>query len=64
MLRADVEDLDCDDLRGYIESSKLRVRIDPAHYILETLGAAHAKIESGHSNGKLVVQVDEAACAL
>ena len=63
-LSFEVEDLACDELRGYIESSRLRVRVDPAHYTLETIGAAHTKIETGHSEGKLVVQVDEAACAL
>ena len=40
-----------------VDAGVLRPLVDPARYTLETLAAAHAKLESGAALGKLVVDV-------
>lgn len=40
-----------------VEAGKIRVRLDPATYTLDTVGAAYQAIAEGTANGKLVVGI-------
>jgi len=52
-------DLASPDLAQLISSGQLRLRRDPQEFDLATLGDAHAKCETNHSQGKLVVWVSK-----
>jgi NADPH2:quinone reductase len=40
-----------------VEAGKIKVRLDPATYTLDTVGAAYRAIADGTANGKLVVSI-------
>ena len=53
----DVGDLGCDEVATWLATTEpvqqpLKLRLDPAAFTLATLGDAHAKVETGHSDGK------------
>ena len=45
------------EISSLLESGKLAVRIDPDSFTLATLAEAHARCETNHSRGKLVVDI-------
>ena len=58
----DVGDLGCDEVATWLATTEeaqqpLKLRLDPTAFTLATLGDAHAKVETGHSDGKLVIVV-------
>ena len=58
----DVGDLGRDELATWLATTEqaqqpLKLRLDPTAFTLATLGDAHAKVETGHSDGKLVIVV-------
>ena len=55
-LSFDASDLRDTELKTHAASGEL-VRIAPTEYSMETLAAAHAKCESQHSEGKMVVRI-------
>ena len=62
-LSFDVADLGVAELRELITSRELEVRVDPERFELATFANAHAKCETHHSWGRIVVRVtaEEAA---
>jgi NADPH:quinone reductase len=42
-----------------VEAGKIVPRIDPRHFSLDTIGQAHAAIESGSAAGKIVIDIGE-----
>ena len=62
-LSFDVADLGAAELRELITSRELEVRVDPERFELATFAHAHAKCETHHSCGRIVVRVtaEEAA---
>ena len=53
----DTAELDTPRLAAMIEAGQLRVRADPQVFDLASLGKAHAKVETNHSSGRVVVAV-------
>jgi len=42
-----------------VEAGKIVPRLDPRHFSLDTIGQAHAAIESGTAAGKVVIEIGE-----
>jgi NADPH2:quinone reductase len=47
--------------RELVDAGQLRALIDPMHYTLETVNAAHELIQAGSATGKLIVDIENGA---
>ena len=47
------------ELAAWIEARRLRPRLDPKRFDLEEMAEAHAKCESHHSEGRIVILIGD-----